>query len=71
MRKLMYGNTELNIQEDNSVTFKQDDVLLTLKSMDMMLDTLNIWNKLGYVELEGDTTKLIDVQTGVEIDIIE
>ena len=71
MRTLLYGNIELNIKEDNTVTFQQDDVLLNLKNTDMMLDTLNIWDKLGYITLEGDTTKLIDVVSGIEIDIIE
>ena len=71
MRTLLYGNMELNVREDNTLVFQHEGVVLTLKNTDMMLDTLNIWDKLGYITLEGDTTKLIDVVSGVEIEIIE
>lgn len=71
MRLLKYCNVELQINEETkTVSVVVGTNSLATKNLDMLLDTLNIWHKLGYIELIGDQSKLIDIATGVELDII-
>ena len=71
MRILKYCNVELHIcKEQKHITCAVGPNKITTTDMDMLLDTLNIWHKLGYIELKGDLTKMTDVQSGVEMAII-
>lgn len=70
-RTLQYCGLQIHIDTTvKSVTTTVQGNNLTTHNLDMLLDTLTIWSKLGYITLTGDTTKLLDVQTGVELDIV-
>ena len=71
MRTLKYCNVDITLDEDmKRFNVTVDNIELVTTSMDMLLDTLSIWNKLGYISLTGDANKLTDIDTGVTLDII-